>query len=259
MTNQYDKLTKINPGTFNALITTTSEKYPFLSTERKKTLLAILESLPQSPFFLREKPTPVSSSLKYLETVLPVPVQREDLVFVLAALKVTLGVRATKSRKTFKIFPDGLPEPSKSYELFTIANKHAAEILGYAISDVIEPTKQEKANIQSCTNKLIKMFEIKGKALKLYQKSQEGLSLSQAKKDLRMGDREFATAYEMLAQAGLIKRRHVKRKKALELSAENAAFVQTVADREHCSPEDVLNKLVSVARAKAARQSASAA
>ncbi len=248
-----DKVQQINPEAFEELITKTSREHPYLAREAKKPVLAILASLKKSPFFLPERPTPIGSSLQFLQSILDIEVSRLDLVFVLVAIGAPLGVKSTKLRKTFKIFPKGVPSDPKEaagFEPYYIKTKRTAEQVEYTITDVVQPTKQESANIGSCTNKLIKQYELKLKALELYRRNQEGDSFAQAKKDMGMGDREYVSAYQLLARLGLVRPKKVPRKR-IDLSADNMNFVQQQADARELDLSAVVNELLDAARTQA--------
>jgi hypothetical protein len=244
--NFYERMERLDPETFDGLIADTTARRPFLARDHKKPILSILQSLRKSPFFLPAKPTPVVSALQYLNSVLQAPIHRADLVFVLAAIKAPLGVRIAKQRHTFKLFPDGVMP--KGYESYAVSDAKRAEKLDYAMSEVLDPTKQERANIQSCTNKLIKQYELKEKAMQIYRLTQEGHSFSQAKKDLALGDREAATAYQYLVTLGLVRPRRVTRRKSVELSPDNLAHFRQLAETKGKTLDEVVNDILDAKR-----------
>jgi len=248
-----DKVRQIKPETFDDLIAKTNREHPYIAREVKKPVLAILSSMQQSPFFMPERPTPIASSLQYLQSVLDIEVSRLDLVFVLVAIGAPLGVKSTKLRKSFKIFPRGVPSGAKEAGGFVphyIKSKRTADPVEYAMADVVQPTKQESANISSCTNKLIKQYELKLKALELFRRNQGGDSFSQAKKDMGMGDREYVSAYQLLATLGLVRPRRVPRKR-IDLSADNMAFVQQQAETREVDLSVIVNELLDAERSRA--------
>jgi hypothetical protein len=228
---------------FGPLIAATEVAHPYLRAN-KRAVASILTCIAQTPCFLSGKPTPVTSSLAFLRTVLSTPnLDREDFVFVLVAIDAVIGVRTSSTRSTFKVFPESVD--IDGWERFRIQSKDDADKLAFALSDVFSPTKAESANSQSCTNRLLKNYELHVKALEMYRQYQGGKSFAQAKQEmLGMTDREYAQCLRILTEAGLNEPRKTLRLSAKVLSEPNAAYIQALSEQLGKSQSHVLNSIV---------------
>lgn len=235
-------LQKLKPEQFPGLIAETETAYPYLR-HTKKGVNLILNCIVRTPCFLPGKPTPLTSVLGFLRTVVGNSVERDDVIFVLVAVGAIVGVRTSSTRSSFKVFPGAVDSPE--WEQFFITSREDAEKLAFAMSDVMQPTKAEAANAQSCTNKLLKRFELYMKAMELYRLKLEGKSFAQAKQALpTMADREYTQALRLLNDMGLINQRQTMRLGATVLSAQNAAYVNAESERLGLSSSQVINQLL---------------
>lgn len=239
--NVYDKCIGIKSEEIPTIIAETAKKYPYLS-HNKKMVTAVLQSLSQTPFFLRNKPTPLISSLHYLNAVISPQVQRTDLIFAIAAIEAPLGVRGVRVKNSFKIFPTGAQ--TKGFRSFKLESQRQAEAIDNALVSLADTPQHELANIQSCTNSLIKAFEIRAKAMELFRLHENGFSYAGGKKKLSMSDRDYSTAYKLLTDFGLVRPRRIIRAKSVSLTPENVEFIKKLSAKQSSLPSDIINEML---------------